>query len=120
MPNSGAKSLINSCLNPVALFYTSSPFRQHLKCYLTCFDKTNSPPVGLELTRRNKFLNSDLIFLSRINVMFQTKLNLTICSNNNAIPLAVTQCTLSGQKINISSDFHSKAISITFIKSNII
>jgi hypothetical protein len=29
--------LINSCLNPVALFCTSSPFKQHLKCYLTCF-----------------------------------------------------------------------------------
>jgi len=35
--------LINSCLNPVALFCTSSPFRQHLKRYLTCFCKTNSP-----------------------------------------------------------------------------
>ena len=31
--------LINSCLNPVALFFTSSPFRQHLKHYLTCFAK---------------------------------------------------------------------------------
>ena len=31
--------LTNSCLNPVALFYTSSPFRQHLKRYLTCFCK---------------------------------------------------------------------------------
>jgi hypothetical protein len=29
--------LINPCLNPVALFCTSSPFRQHLKRYLTCF-----------------------------------------------------------------------------------
>jgi hypothetical protein len=44
--------LINSCLNPVALFCTSSPFRQHLKRYLTCFCKTNSPP-DFELTRRN-------------------------------------------------------------------
>jgi len=35
--------LINSCLNPVALFCTSSPFRQHLKRFLTCFFKTNSP-----------------------------------------------------------------------------
>jgi len=31
--------LINSCLNPVALFCTSSRFRQHLKRYLTCFCK---------------------------------------------------------------------------------
>jgi hypothetical protein len=45
--------LINSCLNPVALFCTSSPFRQHLKRYLTCFCKTNSPSTDLELTRRN-------------------------------------------------------------------
>jgi NADH:ubiquinone oxidoreductase subunit 4 (subunit M) len=43
--------LINSCLNPVALFCTSSPIRQHLKRYLTCFWKTNSPPTALELTR---------------------------------------------------------------------
>jgi hypothetical protein len=45
--------LINSCLNPVALFCTSSPFRQHLKRYLTKFCKTNSPNTGLELARRN-------------------------------------------------------------------
>jgi hypothetical protein len=45
--------LINPCLNPVALFYTSSPFRQHLKRYVTCFCKTNSPPTDLELARRN-------------------------------------------------------------------
>jgi len=44
--------LINSCLNPVALFCTSSPFRQHLKRYLSCFSKTNSPPTDLELRRR--------------------------------------------------------------------
>ena len=44
---------INSCLNPVALFCTSSPFRQHLKRYLTCFCKTSSPPTDLELRRRN-------------------------------------------------------------------
>jgi hypothetical protein len=45
--------LLNSCLNPVALFCTSSQFRQHLKRYLTCFCKTNSAPNVLELTRRN-------------------------------------------------------------------
>jgi NADH:ubiquinone oxidoreductase subunit 4 (subunit M) len=45
--------LINSCLNPVALFCTSSPFRQHLKRYLLCFCKTNFPPTDLELQRRN-------------------------------------------------------------------
>jgi len=45
--------LINSCLNPVTLFCTSSPFRQHLKRYLTCFCKTNSPPTDLELATRH-------------------------------------------------------------------
>jgi hypothetical protein len=45
--------LISSCLNPVALFCTSSPFRQHLKRYLTCFCKTNSAPPDFKLTRRH-------------------------------------------------------------------
>jgi len=45
--------LVNSCLNPVALFCTSSPFRQHLKRYFTCFCKTNSPSTDLELKGRN-------------------------------------------------------------------
>jgi hypothetical protein len=45
--------LINSCFNPVALFCTSSPFRRHLKSYLTCFCKTNSPLTDFELTRKN-------------------------------------------------------------------
>jgi len=45
--------LINPCLNPVILLFTSSPFRQHLKRYLTCFCKTNSPPTDLGLRRRN-------------------------------------------------------------------
>jgi hypothetical protein len=45
--------LLNSCLNPVALFCTRSQFRQHLKRYLTCFCKTDSPPNDLELTTRN-------------------------------------------------------------------
>jgi len=44
--------LINSYLNPVALFCTSSRFRQHLKRYLTCFCKTNSPPTDFELTKK--------------------------------------------------------------------
>jgi hypothetical protein len=44
--------LINSCLNPVALFCTSFPIRQHLKRYVTCFCKTNAPPTDLQLGRR--------------------------------------------------------------------
>jgi hypothetical protein len=45
--------LINSCINPVAIFCTSCLFREHLKRYLTCFCKTNSPPTNVKLTRRN-------------------------------------------------------------------
>jgi len=45
--------LINSCLNPVAMFSTSSQFRQHLKSYLTCFCKTSSPSTDFELEIRN-------------------------------------------------------------------
>ena len=45
--------LLNSCLNPAALFCTSPPFRQHFKHYLTCFCKTNFLPNDFELTRRN-------------------------------------------------------------------
>jgi len=44
---------INSCLNPVALFFTSYQFRQHLKRYLTCFCKTSSPSTDFELGSRN-------------------------------------------------------------------
>ena len=43
---------INSCLNPVALFCTSSQFR-HLKRYFTCFCKTSSPSDDFELARIN-------------------------------------------------------------------
>jgi len=56
--------LINSCLNPVALFCTSSPFRQHLKRYITCFCKTNFPSTDLELTRRNLVLIIFYIFFN--------------------------------------------------------
>jgi hypothetical protein len=44
---------INACLNPVALFCTSLAFRRHLKRYLSCCCKRNSPPTDFELTRRN-------------------------------------------------------------------
>jgi hypothetical protein len=44
---------LNPCLNPVALFLTSSQFREHLKRYLTRFFKTKSPPTELELARRS-------------------------------------------------------------------
>jgi hypothetical protein len=43
----------NSCLNPVFVLCAYPTFRQYFQRVLTCFCKTNSPPVGLELTRRN-------------------------------------------------------------------
>jgi hypothetical protein len=45
--------LINSCIKPIALFYRGSPFRKHLKRYLTSFCRRNSPPTGIELRIRN-------------------------------------------------------------------
>jgi hypothetical protein len=45
--------LINSCLNPVALFYTGSPSRRLLKRYFNCFYKTISPSTDLKITGRN-------------------------------------------------------------------
>jgi hypothetical protein len=45
--------LINSCLNPVALFCTNRALRHHLKRYLTCCCKAKSYPIDIEPTRRN-------------------------------------------------------------------
>ena len=45
--------LINSCLNPVALFCTGRAFRRHFKRYLTCLCKANALPTNIELKRRN-------------------------------------------------------------------
>jgi hypothetical protein len=44
--------LVNPCLNPVALFCTSSPIRKHLKRHLICFWNTDSPPTVHERARR--------------------------------------------------------------------
>ena len=55
--------LINSCLNPVALFCTSSRFRQHLKRYLNFFCKTISPSTDIDLKRINEVWNNLLYFL---------------------------------------------------------
>jgi len=52
----------NSALNPVALFCTSSTFRKHLKRYLCCCCKANSPPTDIELQRRNRVWNRFLYF----------------------------------------------------------
>jgi hypothetical protein len=45
--------LINSSLNPVALFCTGRAFRRHLKRYLTCLCKANVRASTIELTKRN-------------------------------------------------------------------
>jgi hypothetical protein len=44
--------LINSCLNPVALFCTSFAFRSEFKRYLTGCCKTKSPLTDFELSGR--------------------------------------------------------------------
>jgi hypothetical protein len=45
--------LLNSCLNPVALFCTSLAFRRQFKRYLNCCSKANPTASNIELTRRN-------------------------------------------------------------------
>jgi Leucine-rich repeat (LRR) protein len=45
--------LLNSCLNPIALFCTSLAFRRQFKRYLTCCWKANPTANNIELTRRN-------------------------------------------------------------------
>jgi hypothetical protein len=45
--------LMNSSLNPVALFCTSFAFRKHYKRYLCCCCKAKSPPTDTELRRIN-------------------------------------------------------------------
>jgi hypothetical protein len=44
--------LANSCLNPVSVLCSDRAFRKHLKRYLTCCCKTNTPPTDLKLTRK--------------------------------------------------------------------
>ena len=76
--------LINSCLSPVAVFCTSSPFRQHLKRYLTSFGRTNSPNTGLELARRNWVCNHFLYFLQlQLGYIFLTNFHLINYNNEN-------------------------------------
>jgi hypothetical protein len=45
--------LLNSCLNPVALFCSSLAFRRQFKRYLTCCCKIKTPVTNFELRRRN-------------------------------------------------------------------
>ena len=93
--------LINSCLNPVALFCTSSPFRQHLKRYLTCCCKTNSPPADLELTRSN-WVGSQFLYFLQLHIcyIFHTDFHLANYSNDNENCEAVRNADCV-QKLNI-------------------
>jgi hypothetical protein len=43
---------INSCLNPVVIFFTSRAFRRQFKLYITCCCKENSTPADIELEER--------------------------------------------------------------------
>jgi hypothetical protein len=49
---------------------------------------------------------------------FKKKFHLTICSNNNAVPLALTKCRLSVQKLTISTDMYLNTTSEIFMNSN--
>ena len=87
--------LINSCLNPVAVFCTSSPFRQHLKRDLTCCCKTNSPPADLELTRINWICNTWICFLYiQVGYIFYKNFHLVNYSNDNENCVALRKCRL--------------------------
>jgi hypothetical protein len=97
--------LINPCLNPVALFFTSSPFRQLLKRYLTCCCKTNSPPSDIELTRRNWICNTWHYFLyTLLGYIFYENFHLSNDSKGNWIWVALWKLTLSVEKVNICTD----------------
>jgi hypothetical protein len=70
--------LINSCLNPVALFCTGRAFRRHLKRYLTCLRKANAPPTNIELTRRINLVNTFLF--SSLTTRLFISLNFLYCN----------------------------------------
>jgi len=67
--------LMDSSLNPVALCCTSLAFRKHLKRYLCCCCKANSPPTDIELARRNRvwnhflYLELDYLFHSNFHLL---------------------------------------------------
>jgi len=76
--------LINSCFNPAGLFCTSSPFRQHLKRYLTYFCKTIPLLLISNLQEEIEFLTLVYIFFGYIYIV-HTNFHLLIYSNDNEI-----------------------------------
>jgi hypothetical protein len=56
--------LINSCLNPVVLFCTSSTFRQQIKRYLKCFRKQVPLLLISNLREETEFVITFFIFFS--------------------------------------------------------
>jgi hypothetical protein len=66
---------INSCLNPVALCFTSVVFKRQLKRYLSSCCKAKSPPNDLEITKRNLGCNHSHYFLpTQLRNMFHTNI----------------------------------------------
>jgi hypothetical protein len=65
--------LINSCLNPVALFCTSLAFRRQVKRYLTCCCKASSTLTKLQLTIHLDCNHCHYFHQSQVSYIFQTK-----------------------------------------------
>jgi len=87
---------INSCLNPVALFCTSSQFRQHLKRYLTRFCESCSPSTDFELARKYWiFTNFNYILQLPIRYIGVTNFHFVHYINVIENCVAVIQCKLS-------------------------
>ena len=108
--------LINPCLNPVALFCTSSPSTQHLKRYLTCCYKTNSPPADLQLARRNWFGSQNLHTVNEFS--------LGVCSWNYTVRFwlcwAVTVCEycIRGKSLRLYTDGHPGSLRCYSVPQN--
>jgi hypothetical protein len=54
--------LINSCLNPVALFLAISPVREHSKVFINCLDKQIPLLLISNVQEENEFLTTVFIF----------------------------------------------------------
>jgi hypothetical protein len=65
--------LINSCLNPVALFCTSLAFRRQVKRYFTCSCKASSTITKLQLTIHLDCNHCHYFRQSQVSNIFHTK-----------------------------------------------
>jgi hypothetical protein len=87
--------LINSCLNPLALFCTSSPFRQHLKRYLTFHCKTNPLLMISHFEKEIEFVTTVFVFFNYNYALCSIQtFRLINYSNDNQNYVSVRQCAL--------------------------